>query len=284
MDICRALIVPAVMSSNLLSEYMIEQGRKVCADLQSARLVPNEPVLGIFAEQFYTDMVVIISFLGAIKHRFPAHEHQFYSKCAVDTFDFLTQAINIVESSILPPIFKRLMQSISLATYTANLYDMFPEEIPVSKERLHPTVTHALATISKEAGNVAIGVWQLIRHSRHAHICHALDCKESLQTSGRKYQRCSGCFVFGYCSKECQRRAWKDPRAPHRDICKKLRRVVDAGTGHFEGEDCEAWREFTQDMKRANISDSDLCHVFSWLGDMNDLLFPTSRRPEVARS
>jgi hypothetical protein len=279
MHICRSLIIPAVISSNLLSEYIVEQGRKVCADVQNARRAPNKPVYDDVAEQFWTDMVIIVSFLNAIKINFPGHEHQFYSKRAADTFEFLSQAINIVESPILSPRFKRLMQSTSLATTTANLYDMFPGEMRISQERLHPTVAHALATISKEAGNIAVGVWQMIRHSRHAHICYALDCTESLQTSGRMYQRCSGCLVVGYSSKECQRRAWKDPRAPHRNICKKLRRVVDAGKGHFEGEDCEEWEAFVQGVKRAKIPDSELCEIFGWLDDMNSLLSPADGRP-----
>lgn len=175
---------------------MIEQGRKVCVDLQSVHLVPNEPVLGMFAEQFYTDMVVIISFLGVIKHRFPAHEHQFYSKCAADIFDFLAQAIDIVESSILPPTFKRLMQSISLATYTANLYDIFPEEIPVSKERLHPTVTRALAAISERAGNIATGVWQLIRPFQARSYLPCIGLQKVATNIGTKVSTMQWMFCF----------------------------------------------------------------------------------------
>jgi hypothetical protein len=275
MHVCRSLVIPTIISSNALSEYIVEQGRKVCADIQNAPRAPNKPVHDAVAERFWTDMVTIVSFLAAIKQCFPAHEPQFYSKHAADTFEFLSQAVNIVESPILSSKYKRLMRDVDAATFAANLYDMFPEKMLVSKERLHPAVADSLATISKEAGNIGLFVWQLIRHSRYAHICYALDCSESLQTSGRMYQRCGGCLVVGYSSKECQRRAWKDPRAPHKDICKKLRRVVDAGKGHFEGEECEAWRAFVQDVKKANITDNELCEVLMWLDNMNSLLFPT---------
>jgi hypothetical protein len=195
---------------------------------------------------------------------------------AAGTFEFLSEGVNIIESPILSSIFKSIMQPIhgGLAKYAANMYDMFPEEMCVSLEQLTPSITLELATLFKESETPAIGVWQLIRHSRQAHICYALDCKESLQSSGRTYQRCSGCLVVGYSSKECQRRAWKDPRAPHRDICKKLRRVVEAGKGHFEAEDCMAWEEFGRDIERANIAESELFEIIIWLEDMNSLLSP----------
>ncbi|KAJ7073133.1 hypothetical protein C8F01DRAFT_1106235 [Mycena amicta] len=38
-------------------------------------------------------------------------------------------------------------------------------------------------------------------------------------------QICSGCGVVRYCSSECQSAAWKDPVAPHRPICKAIKKL-----------------------------------------------------------
>ena len=34
-----------------------------------------------------------------------------------------------------------------------------------------------------------------------------------------KFLLCGKCMVVAYCSKECQKRAWKDPQQPHKTVC-----------------------------------------------------------------
>ncbi|EIN10208.1 hypothetical protein PUNSTDRAFT_132306 [Punctularia strigosozonata HHB-11173 SS5] len=46
--------------------------------------------------------------------------------------------------------------------------------------------------------------------------CFGPGCVETEATAGRKFHVCGGCGHMKYCSKECQRRAWKDQRASHK--------------------------------------------------------------------
>ncbi|EMD32454.1 hypothetical protein CERSUDRAFT_77462 [Gelatoporia subvermispora B] len=55
-------------------------------------------------------------------------------------------------------------------------------------------------------------------------VCGARECKATTSSSdNRKFSVCSGCGVIPYCSKDCQKRGWKDIDAPHNLMCKKLR-------------------------------------------------------------
>lgn len=53
--------------------------------------------------------------------------------------------------------------------------------------------------------------------------CCAPGCNETFTTLGRPFARCTGCRVVRYCSRDCQKRGWRDTRAPHKDVCAKLR-------------------------------------------------------------
>ncbi|EMD32455.1 hypothetical protein CERSUDRAFT_126849 [Gelatoporia subvermispora B] len=56
-------------------------------------------------------------------------------------------------------------------------------------------------------------------------VCGARGCEALTLQTGRKFARCSGCGLVPYCSKECQKRAWKDAQAPHRFICAKMQKL-----------------------------------------------------------
>ncbi|KAH9923274.1 uncharacterized protein B0H18DRAFT_861542, partial [Fomitopsis serialis] len=53
--------------------------------------------------------------------------------------------------------------------------------------------------------------------------CCAPECKETFATAGRPFPRCAGCGILCYCSRECQKSAWKHAKAPHKEVCPKLR-------------------------------------------------------------
>lgn len=44
---------------------------------------------------------------------------------------------------------------------------------------------------------------------------------------GGKMQRCSGCRLLQYCSRECQKRHWKQERWPHKAVCARLKALPD---------------------------------------------------------
>ncbi|KAH9919934.1 uncharacterized protein B0H18DRAFT_1026273, partial [Fomitopsis serialis] len=53
--------------------------------------------------------------------------------------------------------------------------------------------------------------------------CCAPECYETFVTAGRTFARCAGCGVLRYCSRPCQKRAWKHATLPHKGVCTKLR-------------------------------------------------------------
>jgi hypothetical protein len=54
--------------------------------------------------------------------------------------------------------------------------------------------------------------------------CASPDCSKTYADSSA-FKKCGGCRRVVYHSRECQKRAWNHPVAPHRDICSILRQV-----------------------------------------------------------
>jgi len=278
MRICRSLIIPAVISSPSVAEYIVERGLKICADISHACSAHNGLVDVAVAEQFCGDMQRFTAFFHILSQCLPGQIRQFYVNHATDSFKFLSQAVKIIESSLIPSIYKAEIEPHRefLAAHAGVLYELFYKDIRASGAHLHPTIRFAINTLFEDLTSPAVSAWELIRHARETHICFALECTESLQSTGRMYQRCSGCLVVGYSSKECQKRAWKDPRVPHRDICKKLRRVVDAGKDHLGREDDEI---FVRDMMKAKITDSVFVDIIRWLNNVRSMLSTADGSP-----
>jgi hypothetical protein len=76
-------------------------------------------------------------------------------------------------------------------------------------------------------------VWQrrniyfryLISRSRWRHRCSAPACLETYASVARVFQVCGYCKEARYCSRRCQRLAWRHPASAHRDICPGMRRL-----------------------------------------------------------
>jgi hypothetical protein len=54
------------------------------------------------------------------------------------------------------------------------------------------------------------------------HRCWGPECLRTANECGRRFRACSGCMLAEYCSRSCQRNAWRHPEAPHRDVCSTL--------------------------------------------------------------
>jgi hypothetical protein len=65
-----------------------------------------------------------------------------------------------------------------------------------------------------------------IRAARFDLYCSARNCPNSIQSTGRQFQRCARCNVAVYCGKNCQIDAWSAQQYPHRKICKILQSLV----------------------------------------------------------
>jgi hypothetical protein len=54
--------------------------------------------------------------------------------------------------------------------------------------------------------------------------CNVPQCPRTILESG-PFGRCGGCRRAFYCSRRCQRTAWRHPVAPHREVCEAIRRI-----------------------------------------------------------
>jgi hypothetical protein len=52
--------------------------------------------------------------------------------------------------------------------------------------------------------------------------CRRVGCRRTAADTGRKLPFCVGCRRFQYCSRDCQKKAWRDSKVPHRDLCSSV--------------------------------------------------------------
>jgi hypothetical protein len=172
-----------------------------------------------------------------------------------------------MESPIIPLDYENDIKAAKtvLGEYGSVLYAELSEEIGVPRTNVNPTILLALDHIFQDI-SPAVFAHKMIRGAKLEQYCFAPGCLESAQSSGKLYQRCGGCRVVAYSSKECQKRAWTDERLAHKTICKKIRKVADAYGVHLHGDHDEA--VLKQVMREMNIEDSMLKEVGSWLAEV----------------
>jgi hypothetical protein len=72
--------------------------------------------------------------------------------------------------------------------------------------------------------------WRIFLDSmQHTYLrqqCAAPDCRRTTEQLGRPFRFCAGCLWVPYCSRACQKKAWRRTDGlQHRDICKHIRLI-----------------------------------------------------------
>ncbi|EIN10204.1 hypothetical protein PUNSTDRAFT_142287 [Punctularia strigosozonata HHB-11173 SS5] len=100
-------------------------------------------------------------------------------------------------------------------------------ELPRDKRRYHA----AILSMSKSTSWMPIiaRLDATARQDAGSSRCFGPACTATEATAARKFHVCGGCNHMKYCSKECQRRAWKDQRAPHKPMCKLIQELQARG-------------------------------------------------------
>jgi hypothetical protein len=62
--------------------------------------------------------------------------------------------------------------------------------------------------------------------------CYGPGCIATYADRSKTFKRCSGCRVATYCSRKCQKAAWRHPTAAHREVCSLYRACKDAMLPH----------------------------------------------------
>jgi hypothetical protein len=73
----------------------------------------------------------------------------------------------------------------------------------------HRNVYHRYATVQS--------TWQ--------YRCFCPGCVETFPSVGHTFQACGGCKVAHYCSRRCQKLAWRHAASPHRGVCLDMNRL-----------------------------------------------------------
>ena len=266
LHICGPLVIPAIIASKSAPKYVVDHGLQMCSIISNAPLDNNGQVEGSIAKNFVKELEDLGSFIHGILS-LPKHLiRDIHFGVAKTAFNFATRALSIIGSAIMPQskLSGRAVMHLNrmLADYGSVLYSAMPDLIAVPRASIHPSILSAMNRRTTPC-SPAESTYDFMSHARSIQFCFAQGCPESAQSSGRVYMRCSGCHIVAYHCKECQKRAWTNSELPHRDICKKMKRVYDVGGNYLRRK--EDRDKFVQEIKRAKMSDSTLMEISVWL-------------------
>ncbi|KAH9835657.1 uncharacterized protein C8Q71DRAFT_89855 [Rhodofomes roseus] len=112
--------------------------------------------------------------------------------------------------------------SIQSACFAARLYCYRPQDDGLE---YHPDILRMRAKTDAFLADPLRTAFEGFCWAARLRHCCAPECNETFATAGRPFSRCAGCGVLRYCSRECQKSAWRNTRTPHKDVCPKLRVV-----------------------------------------------------------
>jgi hypothetical protein len=95
---------------------------------------------------------------------------------------------------------------------------LHPETSPVD---IPPQLMNASQDDLRQRRNIYFRY--LTSRSGWQHRCSAPTCLETYASIGRVFQVCGHCKEARYCSRHCQKLAWRHPASAHRDICPGMR-------------------------------------------------------------
>lgn len=102
------------------------------------------------------------------------------------------------------------------------------EKRPLNSSEYHSTILLiSSGEVAQRVDEVNCGYSAVVGFS-YSYLCWARGCPNTFTSSERKFSKCAGCQRVSYCSKECQRRAWKDPLSPHKAVCATITALVQA--------------------------------------------------------
>jgi hypothetical protein len=90
---------------------------------------------------------------------------------------------------------------------------------------------HKIITdFSKPLENSRLTLWRtlvdILQYHYTRQSCAAPGCDRTTEGTGRPFRYCTGCLWVPYCSRRCQKNAWRRAdRVQHRDICPLIRRL-----------------------------------------------------------
>ncbi|KAJ7122984.1 hypothetical protein C8R44DRAFT_876174 [Mycena epipterygia] len=281
--LCRTLIIPSMVASPKISHLVVAAMRDACDQAKSNMLTPPSPS-PIFprakmsaAETLKLRISPVELFLNnfspsTMKNALTAAEiYGFWGTSDRTFFECANNVLQLyISSPLFPPqvgadpkqfwaqggstilVFRSVVAS--MFTHINNKYGIPPDSLDADTRAMWESWTQRDADPRENIRRRLIWV-------KSEERCGVAGCTASLQTTSAKshFQRCAGCGIVGWCSKDHQRLAWKDARSPHRDICKVIARFVAAAGGDLEDD-----AKFTHGAAKMPLDD--LRTISEWLG------------------
>ena len=131
-----------------------------------------------------------------------------------------------------------------------------------------------IAGISDASGNTRLpkdpferflAQWRQIQWTRRRK-CDREGCERHGDAERLSLQSCSGCRVARYCSKECQKAAWKSGKYPHKTFCQAVQRVQ--RTASFDLD----FAEFSRACSAAGFTLDDMARLLHQFRQMEGII------------
>jgi hypothetical protein len=118
---------------------------------------------------------------------------------------------------------KRMVDKIQQTASTTVARICFAVPNLLSLQRLQPDVLEQIADYRELCSTPSLRLYidHTIAHWKHR--CYGPGCLVNEHALRRSFKACSGCKRAKYCSRRCQREAWKLSNGSHRDACRTLR-------------------------------------------------------------
>lgn len=92
----------------------------------------------------------------------------------------------------------------------------------VKEEMLKEILTNYCRPVERQM----TAVEELLRSNRS---CARRGCTRDYMTVRHGLDACAGCSCVFYCSRSCQKKAWRDAESPHKEVCKIMKEIVSEG-------------------------------------------------------
>jgi hypothetical protein len=110
-------------------------------------------------------------------------------------------------------------QFLWLASY---LHETFDAARPLLASAHTSDIVNAAARFSGTHKNPRGAAFYALLYLCQSKRCAAPACRRTFAAAGTKFRYCAGCGRTPYCSKRCQRAAWRHGTLAHRDVCAQL--------------------------------------------------------------
>ena len=265
--VCNTLLVPS-LAKYRMSHVVAESTRRLVDATMIDILSPNDGVRVRAGERFNYNGTNFIFFLTLVLNQEFDIRAELIRGCETKAMQLCSILLYLSSDPNMPPCGIQRPIFHMLAVHGQDLFRFFHmHRYPRPDMPVHPEVMRydliRFPPPPPPERRQPVTLLQ-IRGTREEMRCSAYKCTNSLQTSGNDFQRCARCMVVSYCGRECQTRAWKDEKYPHKRVCPSLRSLIARGGGHslFFRED--ATEMVLQNWRNAGVIDDDLNTYDEW--------------------